>query len=425
MKMKNISILVLLAGLLGLGTVSCEPEYDTPPVATIPEGQLINIDTIWHWYAANGSMSITEDYSLYGVVTTDESSGAFYKEVYIKDDSRAIRLRLTSSSSLTIGDSIRVYLKGTYIDNYSGLMQLDSVDPDENIIIQSNGNTITPLNLNIGDLTATETIGTTDFLTYQSQLVQLQDVEMTGNSLGTTWADEVNQLAVNLELTDCFGSTVLVRTSGYANFAGDAVPEGNGIFIGVVGVFDPDVQLYVRTPDELILTGNRCTGGAPLLSKDFEDGVATSGGWQNLQVNGGAAVSWETGTQAAQFGSYYGQISNYNGSGNDACETWLVSPSVDLSGTTAPYLNFWNAYNYTGDALEVYVSTNYSGSGDPTVATWTQLSPTLSTGGWDWVDSGNMDLSSYISPSTYVAFVYTGGSSNGSTWEIDEIKILD
>ena len=57
--------------------------------------------------------------------------------------------------------------------------------------------------------------------------------------------------------------------------------------------------------------------------------------------------------------------------------------------------------------------------------TWNQLQATLSTGNFDWVSSGNIDLTSYAGTNTYVAFKYTGSSSDGSTWEIDEIMITE
>lgn len=42
----------------------------------------------------------------------------------------------------------------------------------------------------------------------------------------------LNQTTVNRTLTDC-NTNVIVRNSGYANFAGDPLPSGNGSFISV------------------------------------------------------------------------------------------------------------------------------------------------------------------------------------------------
>jgi hypothetical protein len=54
---------------------------------------------------------------------------------------------------------------------------------------------------------------------------------------------------------------------------------------------------------------------------------------------------------------------------------------------------------------------------------WTQLSATLSTGSYNEVSSGNIDLSSYIDDSTYIAFRYQSTGSSSSTWQIDSVYV--
>lgn len=423
--MKNISILVLLAGLVGIGSVSCEPEYDTPPIPSIPEGQLINIDTLWAWYAAGGSQSITEDYSLYAVVTTDESSGAFYKEAYIQDENRGIRLRFTSSSSLSVGDSIRVYLKGCYLDMYNELVQLDSVDPDNNIIIQANNTTITPINLSIADLGAIETVGTQDFYTYQSRFIQLDNVEF--GSTGVTWADAVNQYSVNHNLNDCSGNTVLLRASGYSNYAGDVVPSGNGTFYGIMGVYGVDVQMYARTPDELDMNGLRCGAVVcdPVAAVSETFASFTSGSTANDQC-------WET---IATVGSLVWTIDNISGdnlaqasilgTGDSSNEMWLVSPEITFASSNV--LSFQSAVqNWNHDGLSVYILTNYSGN--PNSATQTLVTgATLAgsgSGNNTLVSSGNINISSFISSGNYrIGFKYNASGVGGqtSTYKVDNV----
>ena len=103
---------------------------------------------------------------------------------------------------------------------------------------------------------------------------------------------------------------------------------------------------------------------------------------------------------------------------------WLISPSIDLSGESNPIFKFINAYNFAGDPLEVLVSTDYDGVSDPNDASWNDLNPILSSGGWDWVSSGNIDLSLYQTGPIHIAFKYTGSNSDGSTWEVDAIQIV-
>jgi len=257
-------------------------------------------------------------------------------------------------------------------------------------------------------------------------LVTVLGVEFTDAVSGITYADAVGQSTVNLDLTDC-SNTILVRNSGYATFAGDTVPTGNGSVTGVFNIFGSDYQLFIRNTEDVVLNEARCDGngggggggGNSLLYKDFDDNSLTSGGWTTFLESG--TVDWEVGNYNQY---YYGNISNYNGAGNDATEAWFISPSVDLSATSTPVLNFRNAYKYNGDPLELFVSTDYT-SGNPTAATWTALTATWSTGNFDWVDSDDVLLSSYKTANVHIAFKYTGSSSDGSNWEIDEIRISE
>ena len=292
------------------------------------------------------------------------------------------------------------------------MAQIDSVDVDEMIVKQATGVAVTPMTVTLDQIDPS----------MQAQLVRIENVEFVNDDIGTTYADAANQQSQNKTLTDC-STQMLVRNSGYADFAGEPIPYGNGTFIGIVGQFNNDMQLLVRDPNELTFDGARCSGEPPLLNKNFEDQSLTSGGWTTYIVTG--TTDWEVNSQGSgQEGTYYGNISNYDGSNNSAAESWFISPQVDLTGLNAPTFSFTNAYNYSGDALEVYISTNYIG-GDPNGSAWTQLSPTLSTGGFDWVSSGDIDLSSYIGQTIHIAFKYTGSSSDGSTWEIDAIQLND
>ena len=415
MKYINIKLLstILIMGMI-LINVSCRKKYDEPPITQIPEGNIITIADLKAMYTGT-DLSISEDYNIYANVTTEETDGNFYKEAYVQDATGAIRLRLLASGGLYIGDSIRINLNGTVLSEYSGMIQIDSVDVDKNIVKQATEKHVTPSLYAVNQISPA----------LQGYLVQLNDVEFISSELGYTYADPINQFSENRTLTDCSGNTILVRTSGYANFADNTLPSDNGSIIAIVGVFNSDIQLYIRDINEVVFSNPRCTGGGgsgAILSKDFDDGSVTSGGWINYNVSG--SIDWETST-AGGAPDPYGSISNYNGSVNDPCETWLISPSIDLSSTTNPYLNFENAYSYLGDPLELYVSTNYDGTSNPSTANWMQEPFNLSTGFFSWANSGNVTLQPYISANTYIAFKYTGGSSDGSTWEVDDIIVQE
>jgi hypothetical protein len=181
------------------------------------------------------------------------------------------------------------------------------------------------------------------------------------------------------------------------------------------------MQLSIRNYNEVNMNGPVCTSTVPTgtyLSKDFEDLSISSSGWTQQNVIG--SVNWT----ASSFGSQnFAKCTNY-GPPNVACETWLISPPVSIATSTNPNLYFQNACNYSGAQMEVWVSTNYV-SGLPSTATWVQLSPTLSSGTWLFVNSGALSLSAYKTSTTRVAFKYVGSSTDGKTWEVDDIVIKE
>lgn len=413
MNTKSLFIaLVVAVSALSLG--SCKKEIDNPPANTIPEGNVITLTDLIGMYTGTPIHFGDTDTNIYCVVTADEVSGNLYKNVYVTNGTRGLNVRLVAGGGLYEGDSIRINLNGTILSEYNGMMQLDSVDVDKNVVKQATNVTVTPITATINQaLTDPNLVG---------QLVKFENVEFLNTDVGTTFADAANQMSLNKTLVDCGGDQILVRTSGYSSFADAVIPGGNGTVIAIVGQYNTDKQLYLRRVSDINLPNTSCQPTV-FLQKDFEDENVTSGGWTVQMVTG--AVNWTSNTQGAVFGSAYAQISNWNGTTNDACETWLISPAVDLTGSTAPVFSFQNAFNYTGDPMTVWVSTDYDGTSAPSTATWTQISFTASAGSWAWAFSGAIDMSSYISSSTYVAFKYTGGTTSGSTWEIDDILIQE
>ncbi|MGZ3882619.1 MAG: DUF5689 domain-containing protein [Bacteroidia bacterium] len=419
--MKNIKIITLVLVLGMLVFISCKKKYDLPPPRpAIAVSGYITIDSIraryLKYYQGTAPAPTTwykfhSDLNLMCTVTADEVSGNIYKTVYVEDSTGTLQISLMASGGLAVGDKIRINLNGCVLNDYAKMVQLDSVDVLQRIQKISSGNPVSATKMTMAQVKST---GPGGLLKYQGKLVLLDTVEFDAGSKGQEYADPIGKYSGDRNLVNASGNLIDVRTSGYAKFAGYIIPCGKGSLAAIVTQYNSTPQLTIRDYSEVKLS----SGGCPLVLKTFDDGSVTSGGWSAFNVSG--SINWTT---ASYSGQTYGNITNYVSGVNYACETWMISPPMDISNGSNPRFSFESAYNYSGPTLQVLVSTNYN-SGNPTTATWTTLSPTLSSGSWNWTNSGTVSLASFKSANTRIAFKYSGTSSAGSTWEVDNISVF-
>src|SRR6056297_1769493 len=181
--------------------------------------------------------------------------------------------------------------------------------------------------------------------------------------------------------------------------------------------------VFVFIAISIIFTSNIKAQTLPFAA-DFTDN--TLGQMSSYSVTGGQ--QWQTNSYGNP--APCGYISGYSGE-FIANEDWLITPALDFSSISGAILNFDEAINYTGSVeneQEIYVSTDYSGTGDPSAATWTELNITGRSKGdnWDWFTVDAYDLSDYVGESSvYVGFKYTSTTSVAGTWEIDNISITE
>ena len=155
--------------------------------------------------------------------------------------------------------------------------------------------------------------------------------------------------------------------------------------------------------------------------ENFND--TTLGTWMQYSVTGDEQY-WEAQEKYGIDNSPNAVMSGFDGTQVEN-EDWLISPELNiLLDTYNPTLEFWSATEYEGPVLEVKLSNDYTGSGDPTTANWLDVDATLSPGDWEWTYSGAIDLSELVSEETfYLAFRYTSNTSEAASWEVDEILI--
>ena len=161
------------------------------------------------------------------------------------------------------------------------------------------------------------------------------------------------------------------------------------------------------------------TLNVPLFSEGFE---SNWNDWTKISVTG--AQEWRLDTQFGNPGSC-AVMSGFASGSNNVNEDWLISPEIDLSSVEGAMLTFQTASRFSGNPLEIKISTDYT-TGNPNAATWTNLSATLdtNTAAYGWTNSGDIDISTFVGGNVRIAFRYTSTSSASTTWEVDNILIL-
>jgi len=231
-----------------------------------------------------------------------------------------------------------------------------------------------------------------------------------------------------------------LQTSTFASFKSNVVPSGSGVFKAVLSkdYRSEFLVAIVNAPSDLDFTntercdppvlecGENAVGGSVVLfEEDFENITSandiTDAGWTNVNVNGGSTLY----SSRSFSGNRYVQISAFR-SNETPLETWLVTPEIDLDGTTDEELTFETNTGYdNGNALSTYVSSDYNG--DVTTATWLRIDAALSSGpsgGYNsFSSSGSINISC-LTGKLHVAFKYEGADGGvTTTFQIDNVKV--
>ncbi|HVG14861.1 MAG TPA: choice-of-anchor J domain-containing protein [Chitinophagaceae bacterium] len=109
---------------------------------------------------------------------------------------------------------------------------------------------------------------------------------------------------------------------------------------------------------------------------------------------------------------------------SQANEDWLISPVINLTTTNIPLLSFYSRSAFSGDALKLYITTNFTGN--VTTTAWTELNGVFPASGSDvWTLSQNINLSAFKQANVRFAFRYTSTVSAASRWTIDDINLIN
>ena len=238
----------LFSGFLLLIFSNCERlELDKPPIQSIDQDSIITIKELRNMFEDEPVNFGNSGFNIFGIVTMDESSGNIYREAFVQDDDAGIILRMTQTGEFQEGDSVRISLRGTILNDYRSMLQLTELDGTKNVVVQAKEKHLDPLLLTIPEITRQ----------YQGMLVKLENVQFSLSHAGQPYANAEDLQAINRTIEDDEGNSIIVRTSGYADFASELTPEGSGSLIGLVGEHDNQMQLFIRRTAEVVMEQER------------------------------------------------------------------------------------------------------------------------------------------------------------------------
>ena len=213
---------------------------------------------------------IDEDIMIKGRITGNDVGGNIYKQVTLQDNTAAIIIAINEgglNGYLAEGSEILVDLKGLYIGGYRkqpeigapyngnsiGRMQKDIWAKHFKIVGSPDPTAIQPIDFN--------TIKDSKLMNANcGKLVTLKDVtfkQADGKATFTTGTSQGN--AVNQEL-DGYGSTVVVRTSTYADFAAMTLPYDSQAkkklkadITGIATRYNSTWQILIRKTSDIVV----------------------------------------------------------------------------------------------------------------------------------------------------------------------------
>jgi len=227
---------------------------------------------------------------------------------------------------------------------------------------------------------------------------------------GTTVADDI-------DLSD--GNGAINITYGEEEYTFEGLDPATTYYFSIYPYTNSGVNIDFKTDGTAPTAEATTSAGATVI--EYENFDESWGNWTTISVVGDQV--WDRDNTYGINSTPCAQMSGYDGAPFDN-EDWLISPFMNFDDYDNESMNFFSAMNYTGPDLELKASTDYTGSGDPNAATWSDLTFNMPPGGnWDFVESGIVDLSSFSGTSVYVAFKFTSTTAGSATWELDEITI--
>ncbi|WP_123912616.1 DUF5689 domain-containing protein [Hanstruepera neustonica] len=472
---KNLFVLSVLSLAFVMSSCVSDDDYSLPNISiqepNIPQDKITTFLAVYQRFEqaqndGDPTAIIPSDEELYieGYVISSDQGGNFFEELIIQnkiddsDSSEDPRLGLRISINVNslyntyqIGRKVYVKLTGLTIGESNGVLvigkgessQIEQIEATEysedcmclvpftDIIIR--GTEIAEISPKV---TTIEGLSEAD----ENTLIQLNDAQFHRSQLGMTFAGEASDEFDGFRtLESCAtNNTIPLQTSTFADFKSLQVDQGRGTIQGIYSRdFGDDFSVLVinsradinfdsdeRCDPNVLECGGSIGTAQTIFSQDMESVSNISDleaqGWEQVLVAGS-----EQFIIGSFSGNNYAQISGFS-SGESVMETWLVTPDINLDGTTDEALTFDLEVAFSnGVILSVLITDNYTG--DVTTTEWTEVdvtipnTPSSGFGGFNNVGDISIDC---LEGNVRVAFKYLGSDPSATTrYHIDNLEV--
>lgn len=453
MKLYNFFIGLAVAAVSSVA-VSCSDDFDRPPVI-VPEATIeVNTSILelkeQYWqgtgsYMTEIGLTGSGDHIIIGgrVVSNDEK-GNIYQRIVIEDETAAIPVRVYSSElyeTYHYGQEVRIDVTGLLIGTYNGWLMI-GVDYNGGIggmekevmaaRAQVNGlpdaREITDYTVTIPDMNAVTSSNETEFMTWQSRFITLEDVSFV-DAGKVTFGDNSSNAYVTRYITDANGNRMAVNTSNKCKFSSTVLPTGTGTVKAILSYFRSDWQLVISDP------ANDCIGFDATENPDSPDDPDTpvsgtifsesfASGIGSFTVETPTSPGFDVWKHDSKYKYMIATAYVSADKSNHASDSWLISPVISLKDTKTAFLSFEQAINFFSSVdkakTEATVAVREAGS-----ETWTTLTiPSYpKTMSWDLINSGDIDLAAFVGKDIQVGFHYTSTDTKAGTWELKDVVV--
>ena len=418
--MKKLAILLIGVTLV---FVSCKKKLDQPDITQFPETNVWSVGQILDSLAV-GAFTFDQDSQrdaiVKGYVIADETGGNIYRTFYLRgEDGKCIAVYRKGSGeggsdefNVRVGDHVGYKLYGSIISEYSKLPQIQVQEHDVNnlIVIYERGcdDKVRPINTTIEDIKAGK---------HLCDLVKISNVQFEPYE-GLAYTTGQNSTSRNI--ATCSGEGIIVRTSGYASFAEEPLPEGRGTIASIVSKYNSDWQLLLRNTSDVNMHDTRCGQGGDIMTMPYIQNFSASfGTYTTFNVLG--PQTWTIDYQTAVM---KGKVENVFYENED----WLISSPVQITDVehAKAVVNYVAQYEGPQNDVTIQISTDYVYEDDPTEAIWEQLSTTFpNTSGWNDFKNVEISLDDYIGETVTVAIKFVSSATQSRTIEIKSITVQE